>query len=378
MEIATALVRYGHALGRWQAAWRFASPELRRAVGLAQISAAWDVFRRDAGPGDVGPAHEPSIASTSLLSTGDPRRDGLLLWLADHAAPAVAEAAGLLARAVGANRRLGADDRDLLEAARDALAAPTSARGPVARILQEAVGPDSAVGEGLLGLAGVVDRLRRDPAFLEGGGNETRHTLPGGALRHFVPATPGAAWALNLALLSRAAGPLGLPAYPGLISRALFRDAEPEDLAVALVGGAAAALEAGYALCARIEPELVRGTAALTGLSRNARARTAWLLVVALGGISRSQLARALGLSRAGADIQAHALADAGLVMLWPAGRIEWVQNRQPRGASAKAIQSDELTGAFADFDASMAEVDRLLTQTVRGAAPSCGDPAVS
>ena len=363
MDLAPALARYGHALGRWQAAWRFASPELRRAVALGQISAAWDVFRRDAGPGDVGPAYAPSIASTSLLSTGDPRRDGLLLWLADQGAPAVADAAGLLARAVGANRRLGSDDCDLLDVARDALREPAAMRGPIARALQGVAGPDSAVGEGLLVLAGVVDRLRGDPAFLEGGGVETRHTLPGGTLRHFVPAAPGAAWALNLALLGRAAVPLGLPACPGLISRRLFRDAKPEELAVALVSDAAAALEAGYALFAWIEPELVRGTAALTELSRNARARLAWPLVVGLGGISRSQLARALGLSRAGADIQAHALADAGLVALGSAGRIEWVQCQSTYGAS-QAMEGDDLSGALADFDAGMAEVDRLLART--------------
>jgi hypothetical protein len=84
MELVPSLTRYGFALGRWQGAWRFASPELRRAVSLAQISATWDTFRRDAGAGDVGPAHEESIGNVGITCASDMRRDGLLLWLSDQ------------------------------------------------------------------------------------------------------------------------------------------------------------------------------------------------------------------------------------------------------------------------------------------------------
>ena len=129
-----------------------------------------------------------------------------------------------------------------------------------------------------------------------------------------------------------------------------------------LVEGAITALEAGYALFGRIEPELARGKTALTGLSRNARARSAWPLVVALGGLSRPQLARALGLSRAGADIQAHASAGVGLVKLGPAGWINWVP-QSSAAALSKARHGDDPRNVFAEFDASIADIDRLMAR---------------
>lgn len=363
MELATALARYGHALGRWQAAWRFASLELRQTVALAHISAAWDVFRRDAGPGVVGPAHYPSIASVSLLSTNDPRRDSVLLWLADHGTPAISEAAGLVADMVSATKRFGAEQQNLLQVARDALEFSGSP-GPIARLLPR----DHADGEGPLAplcvLAGAVDQLRGDPAYLEASGAEVRHRFPEGAVSHYVPAEPGATWALNLALLSRVTLRLGSPACPGLVSRQLFRTLESDELAVALVEGDATALEAGYTLFGQIEPDLVKGDEVLAGMSRNSRARTTWRLIVALGGISRAQLARGLNLSRAGADIQAHALSKAGLVTLEPGGRIVR-QSHQTRDRVYQAAGGDGVsTGVFADFDASMAEIDRLLART--------------
>ena len=95
MDAALDLTGYAHALGRAHAAWQFAGAELRRASALATVSAAWDIFRRDAGAGDVGPAHETTSAATQLLFAEDPRRDAVLLWLAAHGAPAIAEAAAI-------------------------------------------------------------------------------------------------------------------------------------------------------------------------------------------------------------------------------------------------------------------------------------------
>ena len=110
MDLAPALTRYAHVLGRWQVARRFASPELKRAVALAQVSSVWDVFLRDAGPGEVGPAHEDVIGNTGITCTHDDRRDGVLLWLSENGATAIAEGAVLLSRAAGAVRRFGPDD----------------------------------------------------------------------------------------------------------------------------------------------------------------------------------------------------------------------------------------------------------------------------
>lgn len=116
----TPIFRFAQALGRIDAGWRFAPADLRRCVGLALIADAWAIVRRDAGPGQVGPAHEAS--STHLLFTEDARRDAVRLWLADHAAPGLREAAAWLARMVEAEIRFGTADRALLEAARAALA----------------------------------------------------------------------------------------------------------------------------------------------------------------------------------------------------------------------------------------------------------------
>jgi hypothetical protein len=137
VSMELALTRYGHALGRWRAAWRFASPELRRTVALAQISAAWDVFRRDAGPDALGPAHEAPVDQIGITSTEDPRRNGLLLWLADHASPAIADAARLLCRMVSATRPFRAEEQVLLQLARDTLAG-SGRLGPITRLLPTA------------------------------------------------------------------------------------------------------------------------------------------------------------------------------------------------------------------------------------------------
>ena len=363
MELAPALARYAYALGRWQATWRFASPELRRAVSLAQISAAWDIFLRDAGPGDVGPAHEAPESSTALLTSDDPRRDGVLLWLADYGAPVIAEAAALVAHSVGASRGFGAEEQDLLDAARN-VPAETARPGAIARLLPPLRADAEHAMAPLRAIAATVDQLRGDPAFVESTGDQVHHLLPGGAFSHYVPAPPAAAWALNLALLARSAPLAGTMACPALISRQLFRAFEPDEIAAALVEGVTAALETGHGLFERIEPELARGREALARMSRNSRTRDAWLLVVALGGMSRAQLARALGLSRAGADIQAHALAEAELVTCSPASSIKWARHRQ---ADTKLVRPDdavdEPSGTFEEFDANMAEIDRLLAR---------------
>ncbi|EIZ79218.1 hypothetical protein WSK_2230 [Novosphingobium sp. Rr 2-17] len=216
MDEQRDLTGYAHALGRAQAAWRFAPPELRRAAALATISAAWDVFRRDAGPGAVGPAHETPAA---LLLSDDPRRDAVLLWLADHAAPELAEAAATVAGMVGATRRFGAEDQALLDSAREALAEPVTSWGPLERSIVNTAISDRPVLEPLRALVVATNRLRGDAGFLEHEGGEVHHTLPRGNLAHYVPAEPAGCWALNLALLGAGAHAGGAPPPPGLVSR---------------------------------------------------------------------------------------------------------------------------------------------------------------
>ncbi|WP_242187037.1 hypothetical protein [Sphingomonas sp. CARO-RG-8B-R24-01] len=366
MDAALDLPGYAHALGRAQAAWRFASAELRKASALATVSAAWDIYLRDAGAGDVGPAHETTIAAAQLLSTDDPRRDGVLLWLADHAVPAIAEAAATLARMLGATRRFGTEDQDLLDAARDALAISSATPGPIGTVVAAASGSNHAVLEPLLIVAAAVDRLRGDAGFLEGSGHEVRLPLPRGTLTRYVAAAPAGCWALNLALLGAGAHAAGVPPPPGLASRASFRSGfEPEEIAGGLVRDAAAGWSGAYDRLSWLEPELARGRDALAHLSRNARTRHAWLIIAPMGSCTRTQLARALGLSRAGADIQACALAVAGLVTLGAGGQIAWTRKR-PVDASAPPLDQGPLGDAVSDLDANLAQIDRLLARTAR------------
>lgn len=366
MDAALDLTGYAHALGSARAAWRFASPTLTRAAALATISAAWDTFRRDAGAGDVGPAHETTPAAAQLLFTEDPRRDPLLLWLADHGVVAIAEAAATVARMVGARRRFGAKEHALLDATRDALAS-SAAAGPVEIIVARRAPSKHSLLEPLRVAACAVDQLRGDAGFLEAEGAEVRHTLPRGTLSRYVAPEPAGCWALNLALLARAATPLAAPPAAGLVSRALFRsEFDPEEIAARLVEDASAAWNGVYERLLRLEPELSRGRDVLAHFSRNARIRDAGLLVAALGACTRTQLARALGLSRAGADIQARALAEAGLVTLAAGGQIAWARVRTKEDAAPARLEQGRLGGAVSNLDASLAEIDRLLARTAR------------
>ncbi len=335
-------------------------------MSFGQISAAWDVFRRDAGPGDVGREHQPALGSTGVTCTEDPRRDSVLLWLADHGVPAIAEAAGLIARMVQAKRRFDSEEQDLLQAARDALVAGPARGGSISRLLPE----DDAIHDDILAqlrtVAAGVDRLRRGAAFLEATGADVRHALPRGGFSHYVPAEPGAAWALNLALLAQGSPFSTAPPPPGLISRAVFReDVEPEDLAADLSAGAASALANAYGVFESIDAELSRGRGVLEYLSRNARAGDAWAMVAALRLTSRRQLARALSLSRGGADIQARTLAEAGLVTLNPGGGIAWQKVSSGRRRPTR-LEDSPISAAAAELDATMADIDRLLARTSR------------
>jgi hypothetical protein len=360
MVLDPALIAFAHAHGRHQAAWRYTSTDLRRAASLGVISKAWTAIRRDAGAGEVGRDHR-GFGDNGLMVTDDHRRDGMLLWLADHGTPALAEAAALVARGVGATRRFRNDELDLLDAARDALSG--GGHGPISRALNDRGSGTMPALEALDVIARAVDTLRGDAAFQETTGREIHHTLPGGTFSHFVSADPGATWALNLAMLARNSALARTSVAPGMAGRILFRaDLEPAELASELASRAARALEEGGDAFDQISLEWERGRDALSGLSRNSRAREAWMLVATLGHLNRAHLRRALGLSRAGADIQAHALADAKLVLLEPGGWLRIRQRREPEAEPAMSAR-DSLRETLVEFDSAMGEVDRLLAK---------------
>ncbi len=350
------------ALGELTGAMHFAGDDLRRAAALATIADAWKTYRRDAGAGDAGPAHVPSISADTLLFTCDPRRDAVLLWLADHGTRPIAAAAAMVALMVGASHRFDAAEMALLNAAQAALAGdPADACGPLARALGfPRLAEDHPV-YAMKSVVGAIDALSRDPAFAEGQGHDIELQLPGGSLRHFVTAEPSGTWALNLALLGRPPHPF--PALTGIVARVVFKiGLEVEERAAALI--ASWSHVAALFLCElqRIERALARGGQALAGLSRNARAIDTWALAAALGPITRAQTVRALGLSRAGGDLMARTLATTGLVRLEHGGRIV-PANRASPDRSLERLDQISLGTAVTAIDKSMAEIDRLLAR---------------
>ena len=351
----------GYALGRLAGAIRFASPEIRKVASLATVADAWRAYRRDAGAGDVGPAHEASADALSILLTEDPRRDAVVLWLAAHGEPPIADAATVVVRMVNATRGFEADALALLNAAQDAVA-QVPAGGRLTRACGLAnLGPDHPL-QGLARATAAVDSLITTADFAEGHGDDAILPLPSRSIRHYIASEPAGCWALNLALVARDA----VPSVTGVIPRTAFRlDLEDIERSAALIDHSSHAALGAFSELERVETMVGRGRDVLAGLSRNARARDAWGLIVAIGPLRRIQLARALGLSRAGADIQADALARAGLVTLAAGGRIQPTQ-RQLLVEQPAILEDGPLALATADLDASMADIDRLLERSRR------------
>ena len=352
------LTSLGYAFGRLAGATRFASPEIRKVAALATVAGAWRAYRRDAGAGDVGPAHQPSSDPSSIVMTDDPRRDAVVLWLAANGVPAIAEAATTIVRMVNATRRFEADALALLNAAQDAVG-QVPAGGPLTRACGLAdLGPDHPL-HGLTRATAAVDSLISTADFAEGHGHDAVLPLPSRSMRHYVAADPAGCWALNLALVARGV----VWSVTGIIPRAVFRlDLADVERSTALIDHCNHAASTSFADAERIEAMLGRGHDALAGLSRNARAANAWALVVALGPIRRAQMARALGLSRAGADIQARALAAVGLVELDTGGLVTPALPGSPSSSSA-SLDHGPLQAAAADLDLAVAEIDRLLSR---------------
>ena len=350
------LTLLAYAFGRLAGAARFASPEIRRVVGLATVAGAWRAYRRDAGAGDVGPAHQPSSDPSSILMTDDPRRDAVALWLAANGVPAIADAATTIVRMVNATRGFEADALALLNAAQDAVV-QAPADGPLTRTCGLAdLSPDHPF-QGLARATAAVDSLITTADFAEGHGHDAILPLPSRSMRHYVAAEPAGCWALNLALVARGVAPF----VTGIVPRTAFRlDLEDVERAIAFVDHSRHVATASFKELEHIETMLWRGCDALAGLSRNARAAEAWALVVALGPIRRTQITRALGLSRAGADIQARTLSTMGLVELDVGGLVTATLRGSSPSPSA-SLDHGPLGAAAANLDFAMAEIDRIL-----------------
>jgi hypothetical protein len=354
------LTPLGYAFGRLAGAARFASPEIRRVASLATVAGAWRAYRRDAGAGDVGPAHQPSSDPSSIVMTDDPRRDAVVLWLAANGVPAIAEAATTIVRMVNATDGFEADALALLNGARDAVA-QVAAGGPLTQACGLAdFGPDHPL-HGLTRATSAVDSLISTADFAEGHGHDAVVPLPSRPMRYYVAADPAGCWALNLALVARGV----VWSVTGIIPRAVFRlDLEDVERSTALMDHANHVAATSFTEAERIEAMLGRGHDALAGLSSNSRAGNAWALVVALGPIKRAQIARALWLSRAGADIQARALAAVGLVELATGGLVTPALRGSPSSLPA-SLDRAPLQVAATDLDLAMSDIDRILSRFV-------------
>ncbi|RYD19933.1 MAG: hypothetical protein EOP89_14990, partial [Lysobacteraceae bacterium] len=229
--VPAAHTSLGYAIGRLAGAIRFASPELRKVARLATVADAWRAYRRDAGPGDVGPAHRPSPDALSILLTDDTRRDAVVLWLAAHGIPAIADAATVVVRMVNATRGFELDALAVLNAAQDAMTR-AAAGGPLTGACGLAdVGPDHPL-HGLARAAAAVDVLIRAPDFAEGAGHEALLPLPSRSMRHYVASDPAGCWALNLVLVARGV----VQPVTGIVPRTVFRlDLADAERAAALV-----------------------------------------------------------------------------------------------------------------------------------------------
>lgn len=312
------LTQLVYALGRLTGATRFASPDIRRVRSLVTVANAWRAYRRDAGAGDVGSAHQPSNDPNSILMTDDPRRDAVVLWLAAHGVPAIAEAATTVVHMVNAARGFEVDALALLSAAQDTVA-QKSVDGPLVRACRlTELGPDHPL-RGMTYALAAADVLITTTDFAESHGHDAILSSPSRLIRHYVSAAPAGCWALNLVLVAHGV----MPFVTGMIPRTVFRlDLNDIERASSCIDHSTHVSMAAFKDFERIEIDLDRGRNALAGLSRNARTGEAWALAMALGPTTRTQIRRVLGLSRAGADIQAHSLAAFGLVELAASGRV--------------------------------------------------------
>lgn len=331
------------AAGRLAGASAMAPEATRVAAAGRRLQAVWGVFLRDAGAGEVGPEHHAHEGG--LLASLDPRRDRVLLWLMNHAPPSLGEAATLAARAVGAARSLPAEDLELLAAAVNLLPPP----------------PDVlTIAEIESWLGSYAARLREDVRFAEHSGEGYALPLPDGAYQTWRAPDPAGCWAANLALQARPL-PASVPIPPGILSHALLRlDLESAERIAAMYENWMAGVRHEAAALFDVHRELARGEGVLASLSKNARARDAWALVVGFGQITRPQLMRMLGLSRAGAWFLAGQLAEAGLVQVGRDGRIAPV----PRGSEMAPARLGPVTRAAGEVDTAIADIDRLLSSS--------------
>jgi DNA-binding transcriptional ArsR family regulator len=292
--------RWQLTLARIEGALPFVSPRLAEGLALASLRRLWRIHVRDYTFDNIGIEHDPGIEADELVrSWYSEERRQFLSWITRRAPPPLAQAAQLVLTAK--NQTEGFSETYL------------PADRALARLdqLLPSSDPMEALREWL-------EQLRtQEVEFLEGGSEVVEF----GGVAISRPALRGSAWAASLAVAMRpqlfglGSAPL---AFAGIMPRALFREL-PEEPLPALLGAAleAASARAETDLHAMLNAECLANER-LSHLYASSTAPQALLIIVALGPLTRAELARGLGVTKRTASQSVAALEAEGMLHLRP------------------------------------------------------------
>ena len=242
-----------------------------------------------------------------------------------------------------------------------------AARADLARVLAEAdaLFEAPALPAPTLPVAALL-AAQNHPDFVDGERGSATIAGPAGPVVVETRGAIGAVWALGLAAppalaraeWSRSALPLFGSVPRRCLRPGLSADAVTRYWAEALADMVEAALaDLDDAL------QMERHARAALTTRRHSHALDAWALLAGLGGLRRSQLAAALGLTLAGADQALARLSEAGLIHR-PDPRGPYIATTTPASPAPPRPIDAPPTHAAAEVDAALADIDRLLGNT--------------
>lgn len=293
MSVAPAPWQIG--LARLEGAIPFLSPTVRAMLAGRALRRLWACHARDYPFESTGIHHDQDLAQHELMRTFKAsERNDFLSWVGRRAPAALAETAQLALAAKSATETFSADFADA-DRALDRLDAHLPTRDP-----EETV------------VTFVNELILEEPAFLEGGTEPT--LILGRAVDR--PARAGAAWAASLALAMRP-HLLGLGGgayvFAGLAPRALFRPLRETPIPRLVrqsLAASIAAVAADVDVCVKAEK---LGTEHLADRNASSRALGSWRFLIAMGPLTRAEMARGMRITKRTASQAALALEAAGL-----------------------------------------------------------------
>lgn len=308
------------------------APKVHNAIQLALVDMTWRSFVRDAGvgAGDDRASDRAMKHDDDVLRTSDSRAGAVVAFLASKAGP-LQTAAKIIHVARGASgRRFSAEERAMIETARTALA--------TARVSLRSGPPHNR-------LLSALRSLRDDWRFIcppPGRGTEI-----------------GGAWAVNLALLTKAS-PVPVP---GIVTRAIFRD-DVEIRTAALIASWAKAAHAVHDRVISIGQRIQSADERMADVPANSRAHDLVGPLAAMGALHRSSIKRGWHLSEGGVSLTMRKLADRGVAVQDRNGTIFWnkgpqTQLEMPPPAPDREIVLSDLADAVAFADKVLAKVAR-------------------